>query len=142
MDEIYCVCKGMNPSGFFVACEAECDCPYGGWLHPECTQDLVNLPREIIDNMGVWYCAACTERMRLEEHSDNDSKEDHQDDQEMKSDSDDSEEVRRLEAEVEEGKLRIQDLEKDFEEGEAEEIEDQISPLTSRKNSVSEESRF
>lgn len=80
--------------------------------------------------------------MRLEEHSDNDSKEDHQDDQEMKSDSDDSEEVRRLEAEVEEGKLRIQDLEKDFEEGEAEEIEDQISPLTSRKNSVSEESRF
>ena len=60
VDNVYCICKGANQSGFFVACEAENDCPFGGWLHPECTEDLKNLAREIIDNMGAWYCAACT----------------------------------------------------------------------------------
>jgi hypothetical protein len=52
--------KELIKVDFFVACEAENDCPFGGWLHPECTEDLKNLAREIIDNMGAWYCAACT----------------------------------------------------------------------------------
>lgn len=113
VDEIFCVCKGANQSGFFVACEAENDCPFGGWLHPECTQDLVNLPRDIIDNMGVWYCSTCTDRMKEEEITEN-----HQyqhEDQLMQSDSGDSDDLRELEAEVEAGKLAIKDLEEDME---------------------------
>lgn len=67
VDEVFCICKGANVSGFFVACEAEADCPHGGWLHPECTEDLKNLGRDVIDNMGVWYCRDCVERMKEED---------------------------------------------------------------------------
>jgi hypothetical protein len=55
-DEVFCVCKGSNPSVFFVACEAESDCRYGGWLHPECTEDLKFLTKEVIENLDKWYC--------------------------------------------------------------------------------------
>jgi hypothetical protein len=71
-EEVFCVCKGANPSGFFVACEAETDCPYNGWLHPECTDELKNKSQTFIDNMGPWYCQACALRMNAEEASEND----------------------------------------------------------------------
>ena len=58
----YCRCNGKVKSEFFVACESgEADCPYGGWLHPECTDDLKNRSREEIDNLSEWYCEACRE---------------------------------------------------------------------------------
>ena len=57
---MFCVCKGSNPSGFFVACEAGTDCPHNGWLHPECTEDLRNKTQDFIDNLGPWYCQSCT----------------------------------------------------------------------------------
>lgn len=65
--EVYCLCKGSNQSGFFVACEAENDCPYGGWFHPECTEDLKNLSREVIDSLGAWYCSSCVQRMKQDD---------------------------------------------------------------------------
>jgi len=63
VEEVFCICRGANPSGFFVACEAGSDCPYNGWLHPECTEDLKNKTQDYIDNLGAWYCQACTKRM-------------------------------------------------------------------------------
>lgn len=77
------MCKGSNLSGFFVACEAENDCPYRGWLHPECTEDLKNLSREVIDSLGAWYCAACAQRVKQEETSEKEvdrADDDHQSD--------------------------------------------------------------
>jgi hypothetical protein len=60
-------------SGFFVACDSgEHDCPNGGWLHPECTEELKNLARDVIDNMGSWYCADCKQRMLTEEQQERD----------------------------------------------------------------------
>ena len=56
----FCICRGAFKSGFFVACEGEDDCQYGGWLHPECTQTLAHLSKEQIDELGTWYCPSCT----------------------------------------------------------------------------------
>lgn len=98
VDEVFCICRGANLSGFFVACEAEQDCPHGGWLHPECTEDLKNLEREVIDNMGVWYCVSCVERMKDEE----------------KQSEAESEDLRRLEAEVAQNQREICAMEQDI----------------------------
>ena len=46
-------------TGYFVACEADEDCVNGGWLHPECTDDLCNMTRAQIDNMTYWVCQDC-----------------------------------------------------------------------------------
>ena len=55
---IYCRCKGAILSDFMVGCESgEINCPNGGWLHPQCTDDLKNYTKEQIDGMeDVWYC--------------------------------------------------------------------------------------
>ena len=43
---LYCKCKGQFQSDFMVGCENDEDkCPNGGWLHPECTEDLKNMTR-------------------------------------------------------------------------------------------------
>ena len=55
----FCVCRGAVTSGFFVACDGEDDCPYGGWLHPECTDSLALMTKENINDFGTWYCPAC-----------------------------------------------------------------------------------
>lgn len=60
--------------------------------------------------MGVWYCHACTDRMRQEELSAKENQMDNQD-VPMDSDSGESFEMRRLEAEIEVEKLIIEDLE-------------------------------
>jgi len=126
-----------------VACEAENDCPYGGWLHPECTPDLLNLPREVIDNMGVWYCHKCTQRIQQDELAEQNEQE--PEDEAMKSDSGESEDLRELEAEVEAGKQAIKDLEMDIDEcgddlGEegSENCEDAVISSLSRHGSESE----
>jgi len=41
-------------------------------LHPECTEDLKNKTQDFIDNLGPWYCEACTKRMNAEEASEKD----------------------------------------------------------------------
>ena len=47
---IYCKCKGYIQHEFMVACESgEDNCVNGGWLHPQCTNDLCNLTQEEID---------------------------------------------------------------------------------------------
>lgn len=46
-----------------VCCEAgEEKCVNGGWLHPECTNDLKHLTQEEIDAIEVWYCEDCREK--------------------------------------------------------------------------------
>ena len=57
--KVYCVCRGSVTSGFFVNCEAGDECPYGSWLHPECTDSLAFMTKEAIDDLGPWYCPAC-----------------------------------------------------------------------------------
>ena len=42
-----------------MACEADEACVNGGWLHPECTDDLCNMTRAQIDNMTYWVCQDC-----------------------------------------------------------------------------------
>ena len=72
-EDVFCTCRGQNQSGFFVACDGgEQDCPHGGWLHPECTEELRNLPREVIDSLEGWYCRDCEKRRAqdAEENSD------------------------------------------------------------------------
>ena len=64
--EKYCMCKGKLKSGYYVACEADEDCPNGGWLHPECTNDLRALTQEHIDSLDKWYCESCVERINKE----------------------------------------------------------------------------
>lgn len=34
----------------------------GGWLHPECTNDLKDLSQEAIDAIDTWYCEDCKEK--------------------------------------------------------------------------------
>ena len=53
-------------SGYYVACEADEDCPNGGWLHPECTNDLCSLTIEVIDQLDMWYCQHCVQRINKE----------------------------------------------------------------------------
>ena len=43
-------------------CENEDDCINGGWLHPECTSDLVKMSQEQIDKLDKWYCEDCVEQ--------------------------------------------------------------------------------
>lgn len=52
----YCICRGKVKSGYYVACEADEDCPNGGWLHPECTDDLCSFTKDVIDVLEMWYC--------------------------------------------------------------------------------------
>ena len=44
-----------------VGCENDEDnCVNGGWLHPECTEDLRNMTREQIEqHVEVYYCEDC-----------------------------------------------------------------------------------
>lgn len=43
-----------------VACETgEDDCTNGGWVHPQCTNDLCHYSREEIDKIEIWYCEDC-----------------------------------------------------------------------------------
>lgn len=74
--ETYCICKGKVKSGYFVACEADEDCPNGGWLHPECTKDLSALTQEAIDQLDQWYCETCVERIDKENEEPSEGKED------------------------------------------------------------------
>ena len=62
----YCICRGKIKSGYYVACEADEDCPNGGWLHPECTDDLCSLTKDVIDDMEMWYCQHCVIRISKE----------------------------------------------------------------------------
>lgn len=57
------------------------------------------MEREVIDNMGVWYCMSCVERMK--------------DESERQSDAE-SEDLRRLEAEVAENQREICAMEQDM----------------------------
>ena len=66
--EQFCRCVRLGRpfkslTGYFVACEADAECPNGGWLHPECTDDLCNMTRAQIDNMIVWYCQDCRDKV-------------------------------------------------------------------------------
>ena len=59
----FCICQGKYTSDFYVYCEAgEEICPYNGWWHPNCTQDLCNLNHEQVEEIEVWYCQACTDK--------------------------------------------------------------------------------
>lgn len=69
--ERYCICKGKIKSGYYVACEADEDCEHGGWLHPECTNDLRTLTQEAIDSLDQWYCESCVDRIRRENEEEN-----------------------------------------------------------------------
>lgn len=39
-NSVYCRCQGTVHNDFFVKCDADEECPNGGWLHPQCTTDL------------------------------------------------------------------------------------------------------
>ena len=57
---LYCMCKGSIQSEFMVACETGEDlCPNGGWVHPQCSNELSNLTKEQIDSIDIFYCEDC-----------------------------------------------------------------------------------
>jgi ribosomal protein L37AE/L43A len=41
-------------------------CVNGGWIHPQCTQDIFNLTKEEIDKIEVWYCQDCKYKLAEE----------------------------------------------------------------------------
>lgn len=105
------MCKGTNPSGFFVACEAEADCPFGGWLHPECTADLHNISKEHIDNLDKWYCQVCRQRIQQEDEEEQllgESERPFDDEEE------DSGSVKELEAQIEADRLEAEQIQRDI----------------------------
>ena len=51
-----------------MACESENDCINGGWLHPECTRDLVKMTQDEIMKLDKWYCEDCVDRRLNEEN--------------------------------------------------------------------------
>jgi len=64
---LYCKCKGQIQQEFMVACEAGDEkCINGGWLHPQCTKDLCILTAEQIDEIDVWFCEDCNEKLEVE----------------------------------------------------------------------------
>lgn len=57
---LYCICKGAKKQEFMVYCESgEDNCINGGWLHPECTNDLAHMTKDEIDTIEIWYCEDC-----------------------------------------------------------------------------------
>lgn len=107
-EDVFCVCKGTNPSGFFVACEAGDDCPFGGWLHPECTEDLRNISKEHIDNLDQWYCEACRRQIQQEDEEKLPLASDQQ------SQEEDSDSERELEAQIEADRLEAEQIQRDI----------------------------
>ena len=71
--ENYCICKGTKGkdltdfyigkyllTNHFSACDGgEENCPYGGWVHKNCFDDLKCLSQEEADRIDSWYCDAC-----------------------------------------------------------------------------------
>jgi len=53
-----------------VKCDGDQECPYGGWLHPQCTNDLKDRTQEELDVMEEWYCEDCVFRIKNEEEED------------------------------------------------------------------------
>lgn len=68
---LFCYCKGSNStSDIYIGCEADEQCPYGGWFHPECVPELQQLSQEELDNFinsAPWYCNDC--KIRIEEEN-------------------------------------------------------------------------
>ena len=60
----------MVQSDFFVKCDGDEECPYGGWLHPQCTNDLKDKTREELDAIEEWYCEDCVQRINKEDEED------------------------------------------------------------------------
>ena len=60
-EKVFCLCKGNNEeSDIYVYCEnGEEDCPYNGWFHPECTEDLKDKTEGEIKALKGWYCHEC-----------------------------------------------------------------------------------
>ena len=68
----YCKCQGQQMSDIFVKCDGDDECPNGGWLHPLCTIDLKDKPKEYLDDLDQWYCEDCRERIEREKEEDED----------------------------------------------------------------------
>lgn len=56
----YCYCRGKQEFPSYVECKGgEDNCKYGGWIHPQCSDELKDLSAEHLDTMGDWYCKDC-----------------------------------------------------------------------------------
>ena len=58
-ETVYCSCKGIVLSDYYVKCDGVEECPNKAWLHPECATDLKDKDKEYLDDMEEWYCQDC-----------------------------------------------------------------------------------
>ena len=70
---VYCVCQGQMQSDFFVKCDGDDECVNGGWLHPECTNDLKSWSQAELDRMEEWHCEDCVKRIKREEEEEDET---------------------------------------------------------------------
>ena len=64
---LYCKCKGAVISDLYVKCDGDDECVNGGWVHPQCTEELKNKSKEELDAIEEWYCEECQARIRKED---------------------------------------------------------------------------
>lgn len=57
----YCYCgrSSQLDDEIFVECANGANCPYGGWFHLQCLQELKHLNKDQIEEMGEWRCKEC-----------------------------------------------------------------------------------
>ena len=67
---MYCKCLGQVVNDFFVKCDGDAECPNGGWMHPQCTNDLKNRTQDELNTIDEWYCEECVERIQHEQRED------------------------------------------------------------------------
>lgn len=57
----YCYCrKRIKPNVFMVSCSSEESCPYNGWFHPDCVEELKSMTiSELEDPNFLFTCIKC-----------------------------------------------------------------------------------
>lgn len=64
---MYCKCKGAVISDLYVKCDGDDECVNGGWVHPQCTEELKHKTKEELDAIEEWYCEECQVRIKRED---------------------------------------------------------------------------
>ena len=50
-----------------MKCDGDDECVNGGWVHPQCTEELKHKSKEELDAIEEWYCEECQVRIKKED---------------------------------------------------------------------------